>query len=35
MHAGQITYKAVAEALGYEYVPTQEAVNPWWQHPEH
>ena len=24
MHAGQITYKAVWEALGYEYVPTQD-----------
>jgi alanine dehydrogenase len=35
VHCGRVTYKAVAEALGYEYTPTQEVLKPWWQHPEH
>jgi alanine dehydrogenase len=35
IHLGQVTYKAVAEGLGYDYTPTQEALKPWWQHPEH
>jgi alanine dehydrogenase len=35
VHRGKITYKAVAEALGYEYESAQEALRPWWQHPEH
>jgi alanine dehydrogenase len=35
VHLGQVTYKAVAEALDYEYTPTHEALKPWWQHPEH
>ena len=35
VHRGQVTYKAVAEALGYDYTPTHEALKPWWQHPEH
>ncbi|OOY52693.1 alanine dehydrogenase [Solemya velum gill symbiont] len=26
VHAGQVTYKAVAEALGYDYVPATEAL---------
>jgi alanine dehydrogenase len=34
VHHGRITYRAVAEALGYEHTPTQEALKPWWQHPE-
>jgi len=34
VHHGKVTYKAVAEALGYDYTPTQEALKPWWQHPE-
>ena len=29
---GKVTYKAVAEALGYDYTPTQEALKPWWRH---
>ena len=28
VHLGQITYKAVAEALGYDYMPTHEALKP-------
>jgi alanine dehydrogenase len=35
VHCGKITYKAVAEALHHEYQPVQEALKPWWQHPEH
>jgi alanine dehydrogenase len=35
VHLGQITYKAVAEALHYDYTPTHEALKPWWQHPDH
>ncbi|MBX6420479.1 MAG: alanine dehydrogenase [Nevskia sp.] len=35
VHRGKITYKAVAEALGYEYQPAHEALKPWWQPPEH
>ncbi|TXH03802.1 MAG: alanine dehydrogenase [Nevskiaceae bacterium] len=35
VHHGQITHAAVAEALGYEYQPAQEALRPWWAHPEH
>ncbi len=34
VHLGQLTYKAVAEALGYDYTPTHEALKPWWQQPE-
>jgi alanine dehydrogenase len=30
VHAGAITHRAVAEALGYDYVPAQEAIRPWW-----
>ena len=26
VHAGQVTYRAVAEALGYDYVPATEAL---------
>jgi alanine dehydrogenase len=33
IHHGKVTYKAVAEALGYDYTPTQDALKPWWQHP--
>jgi len=33
VHHGAVTYKAVAEALGYDYVAPQEALKPWWQHP--
>ena len=33
VHAGSVTYKAVAEALGYEYQPAADALKPWW-HPE-
>ncbi|MGH8442257.1 MAG: alanine dehydrogenase [Nevskiaceae bacterium] len=33
VHHGAVTHKAVAEALGYEYVAAPEALNPWWQHP--
>ena len=35
VHEGRVTYKAVAEALGYEYTSTQDVLKPWWQHPEH
>ncbi|MDB5985036.1 MAG: ald [Nevskia sp.] len=35
VHLGKLTYKAVAEALGLEYQSAQEALKPWWQHPEH
>ena len=35
VHVGKLTYKAVAEALGLEYQSAQEALKPWWQHPEH
>ena len=34
VHHGAVTHKAVAEALGYEHVAAQEALKPWWQHPE-
>jgi alanine dehydrogenase len=34
VHHGKVTHKAVAEALGYEYTASQEALKPWWQHPE-
>ncbi|MGQ0619432.1 MAG: alanine dehydrogenase [Panacagrimonas sp.] len=34
VHAGQVTYKAVAEALGYDHVPAQDVLKPWWAHPE-
>ncbi|HVT34829.1 MAG TPA: alanine dehydrogenase [Nevskiaceae bacterium] len=30
VHAGKVTYKAVADALGYEYQSPQEALKPWW-----
>jgi alanine dehydrogenase len=30
VHAGAITHRAVAEALGCDYVPAQEAIRPWW-----
>jgi alanine dehydrogenase len=35
VHMGQVTYKAVAETLGYAFTPTHEALKPWWQQPEH
>ncbi|MEK6805592.1 MAG: alanine dehydrogenase [Pseudomonadota bacterium] len=35
VHSGKVTYKAVAEALHYEYVSPQDVLKPWWQHPEH
>lgn len=35
VHLGRVTYKAVAEALGYDYLSPQEALKPWWEHPEH
>ena len=34
VHHGRVTHRAVAEALGYECTPAQEALKPWWQHPE-
>jgi alanine dehydrogenase len=34
VHHGRVTHRAVAEALGYDYASTQEALKPWWQHPE-
>jgi alanine dehydrogenase len=34
VHHGKVTHKAVAEALGYDYTAAQEALKPWWQHPE-
>ncbi|OOZ36953.1 alanine dehydrogenase, partial [Solemya elarraichensis gill symbiont] len=27
VHAGNVTYRAVAEALGYDYVPAEQALN--------
>lgn len=35
VHLGKVTYKAVAEALGYDYQSPQEALKPWWEHPAH
>jgi alanine dehydrogenase len=35
IHCGVVTYKAVADALGYSYQSAQELLKPWWQHPEH
>ena len=35
VHLGQVTYKAVADALKMDYQSPQEALQPWWQHPEH
>lgn len=34
VHAGQVTYKAVAEALGQDYTSAQDVLKPWWAHPE-
>ncbi|MGH8540956.1 MAG: alanine dehydrogenase, partial [Stenotrophobium sp.] len=34
VHLGKVTYKAVADALGYDYQPAQEALRPWWAHAE-
>ena len=34
VHAGQVTYKAVAEALGHDYTSAQDALKPWWVQPE-
>ncbi len=34
VHAGHITYKAVAESLGQAYTPANEALKPWWAHPD-
>lgn len=30
VHGGKVTYKAVAEALGYDYHPVKDVLNPWW-----
>lgn len=35
VHLGRVTYKAVAEALGYDYQPTNEALKPWWAPSDH
>ena len=35
VHLGKVTYKAVAEALGYEYLSPQDALKPWWSPAEH
>lgn len=35
IHMGQVTYKAVAETLNYPYISAQEALKPWWLHPDH
>ncbi len=35
VHLGKVTYKAVAEALGYEYQSPQDALKPWWSPAEH
>ncbi len=35
VHLGRVTYKAVAEALGYDHQPTQEALKPWWAPSDH
>ena len=35
VHLGKVTYKAVADVLGYDYQSPQEALKPWWQPPEH
>ena len=35
VHLGRVTYKAVAEALGYDYQSTQEALKPWWAPSDH
>lgn len=34
VHAGHLTYKAVAESLGQAYTPANEALKPWWAHPD-
>ncbi len=33
VHLGKVTYRAVADALGFDYQSPQEALKPWW-HPE-
>ena len=30
IHLGKVTYKAVADALGYDYLPAKDALKPWW-----
>ncbi|SEQ97320.1 alanine dehydrogenase [Solimonas aquatica] len=30
VHLGRVTYRAVAETLGYEYLPAMDALKPWW-----
>lgn len=35
VHLGRVTYRAVAEALGYDHQPTQEALKPWWAPSDH
>ena len=35
VHLGQVTYKAVAEALGCEYQSTKDALKPWWAASDH
>ncbi|MDP3293928.1 MAG: alanine dehydrogenase [Nevskia sp.] len=35
VHLGQVTYKAVAEALGCECQSTQDALKPWWASADH
>lgn len=34
VHLGAVTYKAVAETLGYAYQSAREALKPWWAHPD-
>ncbi|MBA4286178.1 MAG: alanine dehydrogenase [Xanthomonadaceae bacterium] len=35
VHLGRVTFRAVAEALGYDYQPTREALKPWWAPSDH
>jgi alanine dehydrogenase len=30
IHVGKVTYKAVAESLGYDYYPVKDVLSPWW-----
>jgi alanine dehydrogenase len=35
VHRGKVTYRAVAEALGYDYEPAKDALRPWWAASQH
>jgi alanine dehydrogenase len=35
VHRGRVTYRAVAEALGYDHEPAKDALRPWWAAAQH